>query len=495
MPERMPNWLVQRAHTGPDHPALICEHGTVSYAELARRAAASAARLHHCGVRSGDRVVLLMRNRLDFVEALHAVTRLGAIAVPLGHWLTAPEIAERVQDCQPRLVLCEASTAPAVGAAGCDRPVSVVNVETDALAGEPRSTTAIAPDDGMLELDAVHSIIYTSGSTGRAKGVLLTHRNYLWSATASALNLGVHAEDRWLACLPFCHVGGLSILLRSVLYGTTAVVHDGFEPQRVNDAIDRDRVTIISVVANMLQRLLDARGARPYPPWLRCVLLGGGPAPGALLEAAAARGVPVIQTYGLTEAASQVATLSPRDALRKLGSAGKPLLGVEVQLQGDGDVREILVRGPNISPGYLSDERSGRDGWLATGDMGRMDSDGFLYVVGRRDELIISGGENVYPAEVEAALDAHPAVAEACVFGIPDARWGEAVAACVTLRPGARVTERGLQAHLRRRLAGFKVPRQIRFTAELPRTASGKVLRHTVRTLVMRTASPIAARS
>jgi O-succinylbenzoic acid--CoA ligase len=281
----------------------------------------------------------------------------------------------------------------------------------------------------------------------------------------------------------------LSILLRSVIYGTTAVIHDGFDAAQVDRALEEERVTIVSVVANMLQRLLERRGDRAYPPWLRCVLLGGGPAPLALLQACRARGVPVVQTYGLTEAASQVTTIAPADAERKLGSAGKPLLGTEIALSGPNGpvpadaVGEILVRGPTVSPGYLdpADNVRRKDGWLRTGDLGRLDSEGFLYVMGRHDDMIITGGENVYPAEVEAVLQGHPAVAEACVFGVADARWGQAVVASVRLCVGATASPSELIEYVCQHLARFKAPRQIHFVEDFPRTASGKIIREQVR--------------
>jgi len=253
-------------------------------------------------------------------------------------------------------------------------------------------------------------------------------------------------------------------------------------------------VTIVSMVANMLQRLLDAHGDRSYPSWLRCVLLGGGPAPLALLQACRVRGVPVVQTYGLTEATSQVTTLAPADAERKLGSAGKPLLGTEIALSGPNGPRpngpvpadgvgEILVRGPTVSPGYLNpaDNVRREDGWLRTGDLGRLDAEGFLYVMGRGDDMIITGGENVYPVEVEAVLQAHPAVAEACVFGVPDPRWGQAVAASVRLRLGAAASPRELIEYACRHLARFKAPRHVHFVEDFPCTASGKIIRQHVR--------------
>jgi O-succinylbenzoic acid--CoA ligase len=339
-----------------------------------------------------------------------------------------------------------------------------------------------------IDLAAVHTIVYTSGTTGRPKGAMLTYGNHWWSAMGSALNLGLRDDDRWLAPLPLFHVGGLAILMRSVIYGIPALVHDGFDPTAVNRAIDEDGVTIVSVVSSMLRRMLDARAGRPYPPTLRHVLLGGGPTPLPLLEECRRRGVPVVQTYGLTETASQAATLPPEDALRKPGSAGKPLLPTELRIERDGrpvpigEAGEIVVRGPTVTPGYADrpeeTARALRGGWLYTGDIGRLDDDGYLYVLDRRSDLIISGGENVYPAEIEAVLAAHPAVAEAGVAGQDDARWGRVPVAFVALRPGAAATPEELIAFCRERLARYKVPARVHVVDALPRNAAGKLLRH-----------------
>jgi o-succinylbenzoate---CoA ligase len=252
------------------------------------------------------------------------------------------------------------------------------------------------------------------------------------------------------------------------------VVHARFEAQQVNRAIDEQGVSIVSVVSTMLDRMLAERGGRPYPASLRCLLLGGGPAPRPLLEAATRLGAPVVQTYGLTEAASQVATLSPEDALRKLGSAGKPLFPMQLRILDD----EILVRGPSVSPGYVGSRARNSDDWLRTGDLGYLDDDGFLYVLDRREDLVVTGGENVYPAEVEAALLAHPAVLEAGVYGVAEAEWGQVVVAVVRLDDHAQVAPSDLAAFCRERLAAYKVPRHIRLAAQpLPRTAAGKLLR------------------
>lgn len=332
-------------------------------------------------------------------------------------------------------------------------------VPASAAVPSPASTAGLR---AAIDLAAPHCIIYTSGTTGRPKGAVLTYGNHFWSAVQSALNLGLHRDDRWLCCVPLFHVSGLSIVFRSVIYGIPMVLHRRFDPAAVNASIERHRVTVISVVATMLQRMLDERGPRPYPEHLRCVLLGGGPAPRPLLEACAARGIPVVQTYGMTETASQFATLAPADALRKLGSAGKPLFFNRLRIVDErgrdlppGQVGEIAVQGPTVSPGYHrrpdATARTWREGWFHTGDLGYLDEEGYLYVADRRDDLIISGGENVYPAEVEAVLLAHPAVEEAGVVGVPDPEWGQVPVAVVRLRPGRAAGEPSSQAPTRPR--------------------------------------------
>jgi O-succinylbenzoic acid--CoA ligase len=492
MSDVIPNWLEQRAQTNPEHAALIYSGRAISYADLAARTAVACGRLHRLGVRRGDRVALLLAGRPEFAAILHALPYLGAVAVPLNRRLSPAETARQLADSGPRLLVYDSTARETVAAVRRHLPLFAASTDADPLDDDATLDDVSAePDagDARIDLQAVHSIIYTSGSTGHPKGVLLTYGNFFWSAVGSAFNLGVQRDDRWLACLPFCHVGGLSILLRSVIYGTTAVIHDGFDAVQVDRALEEERVTIVSVVANMLQRLLERRGDRPYPLWLRCVLLGGGLAPLALLQACRARGVPVVQTYGLTEAASQVTTIAPAEAERKLGSAGKPLLGTEITLSGPNGpvpsdaVGEILVRGPTVSPGYLdpADNVPREDGWLRTGDLGRLNSEGFLYVMGRHDDMIITGGENVYPAEVEAVLHGHPAVAEACVFGVADARWGQAVAAGVRLRVGTTAAPSELIEYVCQHLARFKAPRHIHFVQDFPRTASGKIIREQVR--------------
>jgi len=401
--------------------------------------------------------------------------------LPLHRRLTVPELEWQLRDSRTALLCYDEASRDDAGRLVVPR----LCVGGHPLSGD-RRLESLAPsatfDATQPGVDEAHTLIYTSGSSGRPKAVALTWGNHFWSAIGSAMNLGTRPDDRWLACLPFAHVGGLSILFRSLVHGTTAVIQHRFDPGEVNRAIDRQSITIVSLVANMLQRTLEARGERAFPDSLRCVLLGGGSVPRALLEVCAKRGVPVVPTYGLTEAASQVTTMPPGDALRKVGSSGRPLVTSRIRIVDGGhdvaagEVGEILVRGPTVSTAVL-DRCGWRDGWLWTGDLGKVDEEGFLYVLGRRDDTIITGGENVHPIEVETALESHPSVAEACVVGSPDPEWGQAVSAYVRLRPNESATAKELQAHARQRLAGFKVPRRVLFVDDLPRTPSGKVAR------------------
>lgn len=330
--------------------------------------------------------------------------------------------------------------------------VAVVPVD-DRLSEREQSLRTVR---GELPYPGVATVMFTSGTTSAPKPVHLTLRNWEANAIGSALALGLDPNERWLCVMPLAHVGGLSILLRSTLYGTTVVLHERFETQAVLEELmnPERRITLVSLVPTMLSRLLDA-GLRE-PPAVRWVLLGGGPLPPALLIRAHEAGVPVAPTYGMTEGCSQIATF------------GLPLHGVDLRLE-DG---EVLARGPNFAANTLDP-----DGWLRTGDLGEFDADGRLRIIGRRSDTIVSGGENVAPAEVEAVLLEHPAVADAGVFARPDAEWGERVVATVVLREGRSASPVELQEFVGKRLARFKVPKEIDFSDSLPRTISGKLLR------------------
>jgi O-succinylbenzoic acid--CoA ligase len=455
-------WLARAAASKPGRIALETPAGVCTYAELLVLVEGAAEQLRRRGVGAGTRVAIAMPAGLDFAYALHACLMLGAIAVPVDLRMSAAEQA-RILDGAAVLI---------------DQPLAVSPVEASA----GRNPEAIH------DLDATAVVIHTSGTSSAPKPVELTYGNLLWSALGSAVALGLDANERWLCSLPLSHVGGLSILVRSAIYGTTAVVHERFEAERVLQALHEDGITLVSLVATTLARLLDA--GLEHPPALRCALTGGGPVPAALVQRARAAGVRVSMTYGLTESCSQVTT-APIAALAggELG-AGPPLFCTDVRCAEDG---EILVAGPTVAPGALA-----LDGWLHTGDLGALDEQGRLSVTGRKADTIVSGGENVAPSEVEAVLEAHPQVLEAAVVGRPDHEWGEAVTAIVVLRAAGealedrdsalssslrvkcstRPDEAELRAHCAAVLAPYKVPKQIILRAEsLPRTRSGKLLR------------------
>jgi o-succinylbenzoate---CoA ligase len=440
---KLDNWLAQRSQSCPERTALVADGAEVSYAELEAEATWVARRLAAHGMRRGSTAALTMHPRREQVVLLHALMKVGARLLPLGPRLTEAERAAIVAAEEP-----------------------IVDLDD---AGELTQTEADLPLLGEHDMDEICCRILTSGSTGAPRPISLSYGNFLWNAVGSGFNIGVEPEDRWLCCLPLSHIAGLGIVMRSVIYGTAAVVHDGFDVDRAAAALESDRITVVSVVATMLTRLLEA-GADLSGP--RAILVGGGPVPEEPLEEAIARGATVVQTYGLTETCSQVTTLAPAEASRKLGSAGRPLLTTHLRIQ-DG---EILVQGPTVAPGSTD-----ADGWLHTGDLGQIDEEGFLYVSDRIDDLIVSGGENVVPAEVEEVLLRHPEVADAAVIGREDPEWQQAVTAVVVLESDSGATPDDLRRHCADALAGFKVPKRVELASALPRTPSGKLMRRALR--------------
>lgn len=464
----------------PDGLALIYGQERWTYAELNRVVRGVGGWLSSHDVRAGDHIGVLLPNTPDTVCVIHALARLGAVLVPLNTRLTPDELTYQVRQARCKLVICNADTS-----AQAERlPVPALAIDQT---GDSNFTFAQTTRE--VALAEPQAIVFTSGTAGRPKGAVLTYGAQFWSATASAFRLGVLPDDRWLCPLPLYHVGGLGILMRSCLYGTAVVLHNGFEADRVNHALDEQAVTLASLVPTMLYRLLQTRTTAPAH--LRLILLGGAAASAELVERAHALGMPVATTYGLSEACSQVATQTPEGTRKKPGSVGKALPFMTVQVVGEdgrslpaGQPGEIVVSGPTLMQGYYQDgeatARALRADRLFTGDIGYLDDDGDLWVMQRRSDLIVSGGENVYPAEVEAALRQHPAVADACVVGVADAEWGQRVAAAVVLRAGQQADSAELTTFCRQHLAGYKVPRQIRFVEALPLTASGKVERRTV---------------
>jgi len=433
MHEAPTDWLDHSARTHPGTIALADGRESVDYAALREEAGSVAAALADAGVGIGDPVAIDLPAGVPHAVALHGAILAGAVV----------------------------QSMPPAGREGVDVAAGTVYLDERQV---ERARSRREPWPSFTRHAALPlTRVLSSGTSGAPKPILLTAGNHLWSALGSALTLGVERADRWLCCLPLNHVGGLTILLRSAIYGTEAVIQPGFDLERVATTLEAGGASVVSLVPTQLVRLLDAEAAIDEP---RLLLIGGGPVSAEVLEEALGRGATVVQTYGLTEACSQVCTLGPAEAEARVGSAGRPLPGTEVRIADD----EILVRGPTVAP-----ESIAGDGWLHTGDLGRIDDEGYLWVEGRRDDLIVSGGENVRPHRVEAALLAHPGVAEVAVAGREDREWGQAVTAFVVAAADPRSEE--LIDHARSRLAPYEVPKEIEFVSELPRTGSGKILR------------------
>ena len=474
------DWLSARRQATPNKTFLHIDGARYSFAAVDDLVAATCAVLQtRAGIAPGDKVALLLPNGLPFVLAALALLRLRALLAPLNTRLTASELAWQASQADCQLLLYQAETATAAQSLALDK----LELSLEML---DRAAPA-APDCGSApNLKEDCAIIFTSGTSGRPKAAVLTWGNIYHSALASAFRLGILPSDRWLCVLPLYHVGGLSIILRSLLYGTSVELLP-FSVDAVNQALSTRPITLVSLVPTMLARLLAAKEGE-WQAQLRLILLGGEAAPPALLARCAAANLPVAASYGLSEAASQVATALPAQLRQKPGSVGKPLLFSQLRINGaDGAAApanvagEVLVKGPTVMRGYYKDASASaaalRAGWLHTGDIGYLDSDGDLFVLQRRADLIVSGGENIYPSEVENALRQHPSVAEALVFGLPDVDWGQRVAALIELRAGQSATAAELAAFARTQLAGYKIPRQIALVAALPRTAAGKIRR------------------
>jgi O-succinylbenzoic acid--CoA ligase len=443
----IPHPLASAAAWRPEHPAVVADDRTLSFTDLCDLARRAAAGLEDDGVRPGDVVALAMAAGSAFAVALHAVGWLGAAAMPLPLDLPAPELRARLRTARWALGVGSSET--------------------------PRGTTALelrpafprALPERFWPLAEVRVVVSTSGSTGEPRGIPLRTDQICWSAFGSALRLGHSPADRWLSCVPLHHVGGISVLLRTAIYGTTAVIHRRFEPERVAAALDSGGVTLASMVPAHLARVLDARAERPFPASLRAILVGGAAAPAPLLERVRKLGAPVALTFGMTEAASQVATC---DAGTLDGTAGAPLAFARVEAD---DRSRLWVRGPIVHGGVLE-----------TTDLGAIEH-GRVRVLGRAGDTINCGGTKIAPARLEEALTTHAGVAEALVVGIPDSDLGEVPAALIVPRPGCEPSERELVEHCAHRLSRAMRPRRVRSVPALPLGPSGKPSRAAAREL------------
>lgn len=498
------NWFAVLAHHAtrtPDRPLARFEGATSSYGEMAERATALAGGLHERGVAAGDVVALLSYNCTEFLETIFAANHLGAIAMPINWRLAAPEVRYILEHSGARALVCD------------DALVPVANDATKGMEdGLARLCIADAPPSGWTSLadlrrdanlaphacqgDDVHRLMYTSGTTGRPKGVMITHANLAWKNLAHLVEFGFTSDDLGLACGPLYHVGALDLTTTTLIAaGATTIIHRVFDAPAVVDEIERSRVTTVwlaPAMVNAIMALPDVE--RRDLSSVRVIINGGEKMPIPLIERLQ-RTFPsawFADAYGLTETVSGDTFLDRDSLITKLGSVGRPCLYLEVDVRDEhgrsvapGERGEIVLRGPKVFKGYWRDPDATAaafaGGWFHTGDVGVRDEDGYLWVVDRLKDMILSGGENVAGSEVERVLYEHDAVLEAAVVGRPDERWGEVPVAFVALRDGAAASGADLIEHCRAQLARFKVPKDVVFVDALPRNPSGKVLKRELR--------------
>lgn len=478
----MTDFLARALEARPDALALADGHRRWSFRELARDADELARRLGS-SAGPGSVVVLVLPASAASVVAIHGVARAGGVVAPLNPRLTAHEMDAVLRIVRPAAVVTTAGDAgrvrAAAGAAGIH-----LDADPEPLPGPAMGLRA--PGRGALSLKGAGAaaLLWTSGTAGPSRGILLAGSALAHVAAASRERLDLSPADRWYASLSPAHMGGLALVTRAALVRSAVVTREALDLAELWELMESGAVSHASLVPVLLRRLLEVGGDRPAPPGLRGLLVGGAPATRPLVERALELGYPVALTYGLTEATSQVTTAAPDLVRRKPWTVGSPLPGVEVRLDDDG---EIFVRGPTLSLGTVGPEGLAlRDegGWLRTGDLGEWDEEGDLRITGRRSDRIVTGGITVDPGEVEAVVLAHPAVREAAVVGIPDAEWGERVAAALVMVPGAPSQLDDVEVLCRERLTPAKVPRHLRAVDRLPRNANGKVDRSAVRALL-----------
>ncbi|TFH64532.1 MAG: o-succinylbenzoate--CoA ligase [Candidatus Zixiibacteriota bacterium] len=462
----------------PDALALHDGNRSISYIELERLIVGQARRLKRLGIQSGDRVGILARNSAEYAAFLFATSRLGASTVLLNPRHNPREWNNILAESKACLLLVDAEHHSTLDSPTI--PVWVIDEDhSDSISRIVPADESIPKD---IDTEQEATVVFTSGSSGKPKGVILTYVNHYFNALGSNENIPLQSPDCWLLSLPLCHVGGISILFRSALAGSAAYIMPRFDAAVANSLIDSGVVSHLSLVPTMLIALLQHRDYRPLPATVKAILLGGAPMPTSLIERARELKLPLLTSYGLTEAGSQVCTLSPQDSPEKLTTSGRPLEYRELRVVDtdglpvpDGTVGEIAVGGEVLFKGYLGEETFDVDSWFHTGDMGFLDGDGYLIVCGRKDDMLISGGENIFPREIEAEVEGFPGITDCAVIGVPDTKWGERPVLFVEVTAVADCNLDALRQHLHERLARIKVPDTIIITEKLPRIGIGKV--------------------
>jgi O-succinylbenzoate-CoA ligase len=493
--------LEHHARRTPSKPLAVFGNDVVTYAEMAARSAALAGGLHERGARAGDVVALLSYNCTEFLETIFAANHLGAIAMPINWRLAAPEVRYILEHSEARALVCDEELLDLANDATKGMEATLlrtsVSGQADGWTPLPELRTASnAPPRVAVAGDDVHRLMYTSGTTGRPKGVMLTHANLAWKNLAHLVEFGFTSADLGLACGPLYHVGALDLTTTSLIAaGATTIIHRVFEASDVVDEIERSRVTTVWLAPAMVNAIMalpdiDQRDLSS----VRVVINGGEKMPIPLIERIQ-RTFPsawFADAYGLTETVSGDTFLDRDSIVTKLGSVGRPCLYLELDIWDEhgkslpaGERGEVVLRGPKVFKGYWRDpdatSAAFAGGWFHTGDIGQMDDDGYLYIVDRLKDMIVSGGENIASSEIERVLYEHESVVEAAVVGRPDDRWGEVPVAYVVVRSDATTTPNALVEHCRAQLAKFKVPKNVILIDELPRNPSGKVLKRELR--------------
>jgi O-succinylbenzoic acid--CoA ligase len=464
-----PNLLAKRAALTPNRVALRFSGEEWTFDQMYQEATVFAQKLSSKGIQPGMRIAILASSNQELMFALHGCMQLGCELVMLNERLKEEELSYQLADSQADYLLVDSHDKRDLESANS------ISFE-DVYAAIPTQLEI----EKEWPSERTITIMYTSGTTGRPKGVRQSLENHVMSATGSALNIGVQPNDCWLCNMPLFHISGFSILMRSVLYGMTVSLHSKFDAEKAVEEILTGTVTRMSIVAVSLERMITILEKKDLllPNTFQSMIVGGGPVPLNYLERAIERNIPVLQSYGMTETSSQTTTLAAEDAIRKLGSAGKPLFFADVKIDGEETIGEICIKGPHVTTGYVGNASSVNpqvNGWLHTGDIGYLDEEGYLFVLDRRSDMIISGGENIYPAEIEQVLTKHSAVKEAGVTGRLDDTWGKVPVAFLVLKKDTPIEE--LREFVKDKLASYKQPVDYYVVEQLPRSASNKLLR------------------
>jgi acyl-CoA synthetase (AMP-forming)/AMP-acid ligase II len=494
--------LEHRARMAPGQPLAVFKGETVTYGEMAARAAALAGGLQQRGVRAGDVVGLLSYNCTEFLETIFAANYLGAIAMPINWRLAAPELRYILDHSEARALVCDIALVDLAdeAASAMGRDLARVCIAPTAPAGwtalaDVRDESSI-PERAAAAADDLHRLMYTSGTTGRPKGVMLTHANLAWKNLAHIVEFGFTSADLGLACGPLYHVGALDLTTTSLIAaGATTIIHRVFDARDVVEEIERSRVTTVWLAPAMVNAIMALPDIEERDlSSVRLVINGGEKMPIPLIERIQRTfsAAWFADAYGLTETVSGDTFLDPDSLVRKLGSVGRPCLYLELDIWDEhgasvpaGERGEVVLRGPKVFKGYWRDPDATAavfaGGWFHTGDVGVMDEDGYVFIVDRLKDMIVSGGENIASSEIERVLYEHEAVVEVAVVGRPDQRWGEVPVAYVVLTPTATTTPDELIEHCRGQLAKFKTPKAVTIIDALPRNPSGKVLKRELR--------------